>query len=80
MSLETPTPGEPSLSEALPPPRAARRCWRHQDFLKVWSAQTISRFGDEITQLALPLVAILTLPVLFAPVRSLQSIPDAEAA
>ena len=35
--------------------------WRHGNFLKLWSAQTISQFGDEITRLALPLVAILTL-------------------
>jgi len=35
--------------------------WRHRDFVKLWSAQTISQFGDEVTGLALPLVAILTL-------------------
>jgi MFS family permease len=35
--------------------------WRHRDFVKLWSAQTISQFGDEITGLALPLVAIITL-------------------
>lgn len=35
--------------------------WRHRNFLKLWSAQTITQFGDEITQLALPLVAIITL-------------------
>ena len=33
--------------------------WRHSDFLKLWSAETISQFGTQITQLALPLVAIL---------------------
>src|SRR5688572_21301699 len=65
MSLETPTPGEPSPSElatAVAPQAGRRRSlWRHGNFLKLWSAQTISQFGDEITQLALPLVAILTL-------------------
>jgi len=35
--------------------------WRHRDFVKLWSAQTISQFGDEVTGLALPLVAIITL-------------------
>jgi MFS family permease len=35
--------------------------WRHRDFVKLWTAQTITQFGDEITGLALPLVAILTL-------------------
>ncbi len=35
--------------------------WRHPDFLKLWSAETISVFGTQISQLALPLVAILVL-------------------
>jgi hypothetical protein len=35
--------------------------WRHPDFLKLWSAQTISQFGSAITGLALPLAAILVL-------------------
>jgi len=37
--------------------------WRHGDFLKLWSAETISQFGSQITGLALPLVAIITLDV-----------------
>jgi len=35
--------------------------WRHGDFLRLWSAQTISQFGSQVSQLALPLVAILVL-------------------
>jgi multisubunit Na+/H+ antiporter MnhG subunit len=35
--------------------------WRHPDFLRLWSAQTISQFGSQISGLALPLVAILLL-------------------
>jgi MFS family permease len=35
----------------------------HPDFLKLWSAETISVFGTAITQLALPLVAAVTLGV-----------------
>jgi len=35
--------------------------WRHRDFLKLWSAETISQFGTAITGLALPLVAIIVL-------------------
>jgi MFS family permease len=35
--------------------------WRHRDFLKLWSAETISQFGTQVSQLALPLVAILVL-------------------
>jgi MFS family permease len=35
--------------------------WRHPDFLKLWSAETISQFGTQISGLALPLVAIIVL-------------------
>jgi predicted MFS family arabinose efflux permease len=35
--------------------------WRNGDFLRLWSAQTISQFGSQVTVLALPLVAILVL-------------------
>jgi MFS family permease len=37
--------------------------WSHSDFMKLWSAETISQFGTQVSQLALPLVAILTLEV-----------------
>jgi MFS family permease len=35
--------------------------WRHPDFLRLWSAQTISQFGSQISALALPLAAIFVL-------------------
>lgn len=35
--------------------------WQNGDFLRLWSAQTISQFGSQISGLALPLVAILLL-------------------
>ena len=65
MSLETPTPGgEPSPAELGAGHDLPRRSlWRHRDFLKLWSAQTVSQLGDEVTQLALPFVAVLTLEV-----------------
>ena len=37
------------------------RLWRHTNFLKLWSAETISAFGDAVSDMALPLVAIITL-------------------
>jgi len=61
VSLETPPPGQPSPGEVAATTPRRPSLWRHRNFLKLWSAQTISQFGDEITQLALPLVAILTL-------------------
>jgi MFS family permease len=35
--------------------------WRHSDFLKLWSAETVSQFGTQVSQLALPLTAVLVL-------------------
>ena len=35
--------------------------WRQGDFLKLWGGETISLFGTQITVLALPLTAVLTL-------------------
>jgi MFS family permease len=37
--------------------------WRHPDFLKLWSAETISQLGSQVSGLALPFVAIVTLDV-----------------
>src|SRR5438132_2177012 len=35
--------------------------WRHADFLKLWTAESVSQFGSNISQIALPLVAVLSL-------------------
>ena len=35
--------------------------WLHRDFRNLWAAETISVFGTQISQLALPLVAVITL-------------------
>jgi MFS family permease len=35
--------------------------WRHGDFLRLWGGQTISQFGTQVGQLAIPLAAILVL-------------------
>jgi MFS family permease len=35
--------------------------WRHADFLKLWTAQSVSQLGSQISGVALPLVAVLTL-------------------
>src|ERR687896_1159887 len=47
----------PSLKIGWP----AGGLWRHGDFLRLWGAQTISQFGSQVTLLALPLAAIVTL-------------------
>ena len=54
MSLADETPA--AAAEAEPPPLL-----RQPEFLKLWAAQSISQLGDQVTLLALPLVAVLTL-------------------
>jgi len=54
----------PDASEpGTPAPSASgvSSLWRHADFLKLWTAETVSQFGSQITGLALPLAAILVL-------------------
>jgi MFS family permease len=46
------------LIEATPDTPPLRK---QPEFLKLWAAQSISQIGDQITYLALPLVAVLTL-------------------
>ena len=42
-------------------PPAAPPLRRQPEFLKLWAGQSISQLGDQVTYLALPLVAVLTL-------------------
>src|SRR5229473_813704 len=35
--------------------------WQNGDFLRLWAAQSVSQFGSQVTNLALPLAAILVL-------------------
>lgn len=53
MTDRTTVPPEPASE---PPPLL-----RQPEFMKLWAAQSISQLGDQITLLALPLVAVLTL-------------------
>lgn len=39
----------------------SRSLLRHPDFLKLWTAETISVFGTQVSALALPLIAVLVL-------------------
>lgn len=41
--------------------RTTGRLWRNADFLKFWGGDTVAQFGSQVTLLALPLTAILTL-------------------
>src|SRR5262249_54806119 len=35
--------------------------WRHADFMKLWTGQTVSLFGTLLTRVALPFIAVLIL-------------------
>jgi len=48
--------------------------WRHPDFVRLWSAETVSQFGTQFTLLALPLVAIDVLHVSAFEVAALTTV------
>ena len=53
------TPGLPDVRDPVRP--RPRSLWRHADFLRLWAGQSVSELGSQVTLLALPLVAVLTL-------------------
>ena len=61
-------------------PPQSKSLWRHQDFLKLWSAQTASVFGSELASLAYPLTAIVVLQATTFQIGFLQASGTAAAA
>ncbi len=43
--------------------RGGGSLWRNRRFRSYWAAQAVSQFGDRITELALPIIAVVTLDV-----------------
>ncbi|MEZ0112507.1 MFS family permease [Catenulispora sp. EB89] len=63
-ALTEPVPPQAASSEAAPPedaPAESGSVWRNHDFVKLWTGETISLIGTQITQFTLPLIAVLTL-------------------
>jgi MFS family permease len=62
---EIPPLSETQLPTAEPAPTSAGRgsLWRHGDFVKLWTASTISLFGSQVSGIAIPAIAIITLNV-----------------
>jgi MFS family permease len=48
--------------------------WRHPDFMKLWSGQTVSEFGTAVSQLAIPTIAVLALHASAFQVASLGTV------
>jgi MFS family permease len=44
-----------------PPAPTGRSLWRDRNFLTLWSGQALSQFGAQITELAIPVLAVLVL-------------------
>jgi MFS family permease len=42
-------------------PQTTASIWQHRDFLLLWGGQTVSEMGSSVTQLALPLTAVVLL-------------------
>ena len=56
----------------------AESLWRNRDFVRLWSAQTVSTFGSLITRPALPFLAILVLnatPAQIGILRAAEHVP-----
>lgn len=45
----------------MPEKEPAGSLWRHRDFMLLWSGQTVSLFGSQVSWLAVPLVAVVVL-------------------
>jgi MFS family permease len=61
---EQPTREPAPTGEQPPAAHGGRRSlWRHADFLRIWTAATISLFGSQVSAIAIPAIAIITLGV-----------------
>jgi MFS family permease len=57
-----PPPGAaPDASVEEAPPGRSRSLWRHHDFRQLWVGDTISQVGTQLSQLALPVLAVTVL-------------------
>jgi MFS family permease len=48
-----------TVEQSAQPPTKRGGLWHHLDFRRLWIGETVSQFGTMVSQLALPLVAIL---------------------
>lgn len=68
------TSGAQVQEEREPDSAAVPSVWKNRDFTKLWTGQTASLFAAQITELALPLVAVLALTATSQQVGLLTSV------
>jgi len=71
-------PADPGRNVATPQAMGRASLLRDPSFLKLWSAQTISVFGSQVSALAIPLVAAIAMhidPFAFALLGTIQFLP-----
>jgi MFS family permease len=67
LEADLPTSGGHMTSEPAPPAdpagAAAKRpsLWHHADYVKIWSAATVSLLGSQVSQMAIPFIAAVVL-------------------
>lgn len=59
--MTMPTAAAGASPGAAPAPARSGSLWRNASFMKLWTAETISQFGSQVSMLAIPLVAIVIL-------------------
>jgi MFS family permease len=52
--------GAPALATPATPLRNSS-LWRHRDYMKIWSASTVSLMGSQVSQIAIPYIAAVVL-------------------
>lgn len=71
---DLPGPGDPAETHEPAEGRAGRRSlWHDGNFLTMWGGQALSQFGSQITELALPVLAVLVLQATEAQVGYLNA-------
>jgi MFS family permease len=73
------TAGSPALERRARASEPSDSLWRHTDFTKLWVGQSVSILGSEMTKLALPLTAILTLDAAASQIGLLSAFQSASA-
>jgi MFS family permease len=58
LSAEAPAASEAGSAAA---PTRRRSLWRHVEYMKIWSAATVSLMGSQVSQMAIPFIAAVVL-------------------